>query len=207
MARELTYNGCYNGGASGVNVCSVGGTAGLVSGGMTYEQAVEFVKPYRDEASKLKAGIDYGAGQPGGSVIGTGFVHGVRATTDCHHGGLNNCVAFTQWFINNYTSATIMGLGNGKTVVGTLLSKNGFETYGNGRTPVAYAIFSDNHGGFGHTGVVLGIDEGKNEIYVGEAGCTAGFNATWPGVHKYSLSAWTNSSRYTYAYPRTILKL
>lgn len=198
-ATAFTYGGCYNGGLSGANVCRAV-SYGLSSGGMSYDEAVQFMSAYRSEAAKRKTG-NYGGGYTNGSVIGEGYV----GDAGCWAGTLNNCVAFSRWFVNNYTTAgpKSNAAGDGWTYANSLVSMDGFES--NGRVPIAYAIFSVLGGQYGHTGVVLGIDREKDEIYIGEAGCTAGYNDKWPGVHKYSLSAWTNSS-YNYAYPGDKLK-
>lgn len=186
-ARPVTYYG------QNCMICE-DESIGLISGGMTYEQAVKFMQPYVDEASKKKKD-DYGAGFANGSIIGPGWVY----DAGCRDGALNNCVAFSQWFINNYTTAhPEIGTNSGNGYVDTLIS-DGYTD--GGSTPRPYAVFST---GFesenGHTGVVLGINKEKNEIYIGEAGC-GGFDAVngWPGVHIGSLDEYT-SGAYKYAY-------
>lgn len=168
---------------------------GLVEGGMTYEQAVKFMQSYVDEASKQKPG-DYGAGSPNGTVIGPGWV----SDAGCSGGALNNCVAFSQWFVNNYTTAGLtFGTNHGKGYVDTMIS-GGFTD--GGTTPRAYAVFSTGFEDlYGHTGVVLGINKEKNEIYIGEAGCRIGYNVEqgWPGVHVEDLGEYTGGA-YRYAY-------
>lgn len=167
--------------------------SGLVAGGMTYEQAVKFMEPYVKEAAKQLHG-DYGA-QAGRTMIGDGWV----ADAGCWGGTLNNCVAFSQWFINNYTSVDPgIGTNDGVGYAGTLISAGGLTD--GGTTPKAYAIFSvGGSSSAGHTGVVLGINKDKGEIYIGEAGCTSGYTGTWPGVHIEQLSEYTGGA-YHYAY-------
>lgn len=169
--------------------------AGLIAGGMTYDQAVKFMQPYVNEASKQKFG-DYGDGYPNGSIIGPGLV----SDAGCKGGTLNNCVAFSQWFVNNYTSLDPgIGTNDGVGYVSTLIG--GGLTDG-GTTPRAYAVFSKaGPSAAGHTGVILGINKEKNEIYVGEAGCGIGFSSEygWPGVHIESLEEYS-SGAYRYAY-------
>ena len=177
---------------------------GLIDGGMTYEQAVEFVKPYREEASKLNVG-DYGEGTVNGTVIGSGLVSYVRGCAST----LNNCVAFSQWFVNNYTTIRQdIGTNDGIGYVGTLINSGGLTD--GGTTPRPYAVFSGpGSSAAGHTGVVLGINKNKNEIYIGEAACGGfytGDNFNYPGVNTYSLDEYTNGS-HVYAYTDEKLKL
>ena len=176
-------------------ICDNEDVNGLVEGGMTYEQAVKFMQSYVDEASKQKPG-DYGAGSPNGTVIGPGWV----SDAGCSGGALNNCVAFSQWFVNNYTTAGLtFGTNHGKGYVDTMIS-GGFTD--GGTTPRAYAVFSTGFEDlYGHTGVVLGINKEKNEIYIGEAGCRIGYNVEqgWPGVHVEDLGEYTGGA-YRYAY-------
>ena len=199
-ATALSYDGCYNGGNI-VDKCRPGGGTTLKTGGMTYEEAVSFMMRYRNEAAYKKFG-DYGAGYANGAVIGDGYV----GDAGCHDGTLNNCVAFSRWFVNNYTTAGPKSNagGDGQFYASSLISSDGFQD--GGTVPTAYAIFSKTGGEYGHTGVVLGINQEDDEIYIGEAGCTAGFTDTWPGVHKYSLSDYA-SGAYNYAYPGEKLKL
>ncbi|MBR3256086.1 hypothetical protein IKG10_00200 [Candidatus Saccharibacteria bacterium] len=178
--------------------------AGLIAGGMTYEQAVEFVKPYREEASKLNVG-DYGEGTANGTVIGSGLVSYVSGCAST----LNNCVAFSQWFVNNYTTIRQdIGTNDGIGYVGTLINSGGLTD--GGTTPRPYAVFSGpGSSAAGHTGVVLGINKNKNEIYIGEAACGGfytGDNFNYPGVNTYSLDEYTNGS-HVYAYTDEKLKL
>ncbi len=202
-ARALAYDGCYNGTIQGiVNICRATSVfASLRSGGMSYDEAVRFMAAYREEASYKKFGA-YGAGYPNGTVIGSGYV----GDAGCHDGTLNNCVAFSRWFVNNYTSAGPKSLasGDGWAYAASLVASDGFVD--NGTVPLPYAVFSQTGGSWGHTGVVLGVNTEKDEIYIGEAGCTAGYTDTWPGVHVYSLSTYTDAT-YNYAYPGDKLRL
>lgn len=220
----LSYGGCYNGNmAGGANVCRASlvlASAANVSmtsvptGGMTYEEAKAFMQAYRNEAS-LKKKVDYGAGQSGGTVIGNGYIH---YASGCSGGALNNCVAFSQWFVNNYTTAgPSFGQTAGSTYATKLINEAGFEN--GGQTPAPYAIFStgsgtaagDNSCGgyYNHTGVVLGINKEKGEAYIGEASCSQGYTDYWPGVHVKKLSEITNTGTcgYKYAYPGSKLKI
>ena len=189
-ALALTYDGCYTGGA---DVCR-NTSNGLSAGGMTYEQAEAFISNYRKEAAKEKRG-NYGRGYSNGSILGDGWI----ADAGCSHGTLNNCVAFSQWFINNYTTmdpgiGTTDGWGYTEKLIGNGLTDGG-------KVPKAYAIFSTTS--FNHTGVVLGVNTEKNEVYIGEASCSYAYP---PSVHIKDLSVLTNGD-YKYAYTDGKLKL
>ena len=192
-ALALTYNGCYGGGTS---VCR-STSNGLVDGGMTYEQAVEFMKPYAMEAAKEKFG-DYGDNTTNGTVIGNGRIYSVG----CSHGTLNNCVAFSQWFLGNYTElGPVVGTVNGWDYTNYLINDVSNKLQDGGRIPRAYAIFSTIS--YNHTGVVLGVNKDKNEVYIGEASC--GYYYA-PSVHTKSLDEMTNGN-YRYAYTDGKLKM
>ena len=73
-------------------------------------------------------------------------------------------------------------------------------------TPRAYAIFSCtacSSSGYGHTGVVLGVDEANDKIIIGEAGC--GSSIDYIGAKERSLTEFMNGD-YTYVYLDSILK-
>ena len=222
-ALSLSYDGCWDGGTSS-NVCrnvSDGGS-GLKEGGMSYDEAVSFMAKYRNEASKKLRG-DYGKGQQNGDVIGDGLVYDVKSSDPCPDGTLNNCSAFTQWFVNNYTTVgPNFGSTSGSKYVDLLIESGGFED--GGQVPQVYAVFSTGCGDEAgdacispttgksyrnHTGVILGIDEEKGLVYTGEAGCTVGFNDEWPGVFTYTIEEMTNTGEngYKFAYPGGKIKL
>ena len=179
------------------SVCE-GSEGGLKAGGMTKEEAEEFIKPYYNEAIKRKTGA-YGENTTNGIVIGNGIV----GDAGCANGTLNNCVAFSQWFVNNYTDyGPGAGTDNGVGYAGTLIRSYGLED--GGTTPRAYAIFSTGFGTqYGHTGVVLGVDEERGVMYTGEAHC--GVEYGFPEVNEISLSTAT-SGAYRYAYTDGKLK-
>jgi len=120
--------------------------------------------------------------------------------TGCSGGPLANCVAFSQYFINRYTTKKYVHTSDGRGVVKDLLGM-GFTD--GGHTPKAYAIFSRNSGTYGHTGVVLGIDTANNSILIGEASC--GDPLSQVDAHVYKLSKFS-SGDYTYAYTDGLLK-
>lgn len=182
---------------SGSHTCS-----GLASGGVTDVEAQAIM----DEYHQLQ--IEYADCHDShiiGSVVYCSPYHVQK--TGCSGGPLSNCVAFSQYFINRYTTYAnkeggIGGLPNGVDVVNTLLSREGFTD--GGTEPRAYAIFSKpGPSAAGHTGVVLRVDLENNIVLVGEAGCSA---YDWTGVHTYSLDE-MRSGTYTYAYTDNILLL
>lgn len=162
---------------------SCGGS--LVEGGMSLDEGIAFMNEYKNNPSN----VDYIGG----------------AGRDCAGGPLSNCVSFSAYFINKYT--TFQGFmtgapGNGSTVVANVISRN--PTVKNGHSPRPYAIFSTPSGSSmcgsvkcGHTGVILGVDTSKGVVIVGEAGCPGGTD--WDTAREYPLSQF-DSDAYTYAY-------
>ena len=166
---------------------------------MTLEEAKKFMFSYVQEASRQLRG-DYF------------FENALVKDSSCPNGTLNNCSAFTQWFLNRYTTLGPSGanIWQGSSAVSNYVSA-GQLTYG-GKTPRLYAVVSMGpetgtaDGWPNHTAIVLGINEQSNEIILGEAGCSASF---LPNAYVYSLSDYTNSpSPYgpTYAYTDSVLK-
>ena len=180
----------------------VGGGA-LKDGGFdTLEEAQEFMKAYREEARKRKKGSYSFSGA---------FVY----DGGCNDGTLNNCSAFSEWFVNKYTTAgpNISAYQGADTVKNLLSLNKGFEN--GGKVPHAYAVFSSGpfegqaDGWWNHTGVVLGVNQEKNQMIIGDASCHNGFTDRYPGAAVVDLDKWTNSSsKYgpTYAYTDNILK-
>lgn len=131
-----------------------GGGGGTISeGGLNEEQAKKFMMNYGGDADgesrKAIPKLWYSCGGPGGS----------------------NCVSFSAFFLNKFTSTPKNEqLGDGHAVVSTLASR-GVPT---GKTPRVGAVFSWSGGQYGHTGVVLGIH--GDTIIVGHASCGRGNN-------------------------------
>ena len=151
------------------DVCDDGDSGGqLKAGGFdTVEEATAFMQSYIDAASP--GGKYYGKS---GSIL-FGVKNGRINDGGCPYGVLNNCVAFSQWFINNYTTLgpNWNDVANGKYMVDKL-EKAGLER---GNEPRPYAVFS-NEGvsEYGHTGVILGVNTETQKAIIGEAACQEG---------------------------------
>lgn len=179
--------GMYSAGTGTPTEC--GGN--LSAGGMTSEQAVGFMDNYKNNPSNSQ-------------YIGT-------AAPGCNGGPLSNCVSFSMYFINKYT--TIDGTqraGNGGIVASNLVAHNPDLNLETGHSPRPFAVFSTAYGSdqcdggvCGHTGVVLGVDTVNQKIIIGEAGCSS--PASWDGAHEYDLADYDNES-YTYVYTEAFLK-
>ena len=160
----------------------------LVDGG--FKTVDEARKGVMNEYRSIKY-RSYGESKEGDAYLSKYHIPRVN----CKVSALENCVSFSKWFINRFTNKEVTAIGDGGQVVSNLINNYGFS---NGKTePKPYAIFSTGDGGFGHTGVILGIDKARNKIIIGEAGCFADFNFT--DAKEENLSKFTNGS-YTYAY-------
>ncbi len=166
---------------------------GLVSGGMTLEEAKAFMLAYRQRASLTEKQIEQF--EIGGMPMA--FVH----DAGCRDGTLNNCVAFSQWFVNAYAipNNQLRDTTNGKDYAVHLIASRNFIDGGN--VPRAYAVMSKpGPTDAGHTGIVLGIDMERGKIIIGEASCNGGWNDDFPGANEYDLSIYTAATiRYAYA--------
>lgn len=193
-AKEIFAKYSGIGTAAGENSgCDTGGGS-IAEGGLTEQQAKQFV-------------MNYGANRGGDSAK---YTYG---NWDNCNGGGSNCVTFSQFFLNKFTSeGQLHTMGNGEAVVGNL-SKKGVPT---GKTPRVYAVFSWDNGGYGHTGVVLGVR--GDTVIVGHASCGhdgigkgdgtyAGGGSGFIKVGKISNSSvWLGHdiSGITFAYPRNV---
>lgn len=166
---------------------------GLAAGGMTLEEAKKWIEDtYKKNPEESRKFLG-GAGQ------------------DCPGGPLANCVSFSAWFINKYTSLKGFGddrtdgPGNGGDVVGNIVARN--PEVQSGHSPRPYAIFSTWTTGaeFGHTGVVLGVDTERGKVIIGEAACSDSKGMEWITAREKDLSSW-DSDDYIYAYIDGYLK-
>lgn len=163
---------------------NVTGNGTLISGGMTLEQAKEYMKNYENIAKQKLPASTYSVND-----------------TQCIGGSYYNCVAFTQYFITVNTNKKAPDLGNGVVVVSQLIQKNLAQD--GGHTPKIYAVFSQYipDSAAGHTGIVLGITD--KSIIIGEANChSSKSHYTTPGAiraREISIEEATGKN-YTYAY-------
>lgn len=117
--------------------------------GLTYEQAKTFMKHYGANLS------DSSSDAAGSALWGM-----------CNGGG-SNCVTFSAFFYNKFTSNNRKTFGNGFEVVNNLKNDNNVTI---GTRAKVWSIFSWSNGGYGHTGVILGHHDGK--WIVGHASCS-----------------------------------
>lgn len=155
------------GGGDECDICAGSDDSGgqLKAGGFdTVEEATKFMQSYIDAAS------------PGGKYykyfddVKFGVKNGIIHNDTCPYGVLNNCVAFSQWFVNNYTTVgpDWYNVTNGVGLVDALV-KQGLKR---GTEPRPYAIFSINKPtADGHTGVILGVNTSTKKVIVGDAAC------------------------------------
>lgn len=171
----------------GVNCCSTDGSsdsgsgAAIKDGGYTSvsEANKAIMNPYK--------------------IMGNGITKYGAVDVGCVGGITSNCSAFSTYFVNRYfkTGATQV---NGRDTVKHLISKGWKD---GGHTPTVYAVFSQNSaacltGSSNHTGVVLGIDQARDKIIIGEAGCSSPFS--WTQARERSLKCFSKAP-FTYAHP------
>lgn len=156
--------------------CSVG------EGGLTEDQAKKLMDFYRNDPNAASVrGMDWFF-NPGPG--------------DCN--GKPNCTAFTTYFIGKYTSLEVNAMGDGLNKVDNLLGINpGAQS---GDTPKPFAAFQTGTGGFGHTGIILGIN--GSSVIIGEANCGQGD----AGIRVRTISIEEASSGYKYMYTDGALK-
>lgn len=164
-----------------------GCTTGLIAGGMDMQEALAFMETYKTSPDSI-------------NYIG-------RAATNCSGGALANCVSFSAYFINKYT--TIQGFvnqapGHGISVASNMIDRN--PGISSGTEPRPYAVFSrpsPNGSAYGHTGVILGVDTVSGKVIVGEAVCDESMDSVT--ANEYTLAEMSNG-KYTYVYTDGLLK-
>lgn len=128
---------------------------GLKEGGLNLEEAKKFMEHFK----KVGEG-DLQRMYPGG---GPG---------DCGYGKADNCVGFSTWFFNMYTTIKSYPSGDGRQTAEGVAAHTGVKPT---KTPTVYSVFSvpgfvpNYTSEYGHTGVVLGIE--KDKLIIGEANC------------------------------------
>ncbi|MGW5927728.1 phage tail tip lysozyme [Streptomyces anulatus] len=136
------------------NCTSTGGSSvSLRDGGMTQQEAQALVDLFNREGGKF---LDDRYG-PGG---GPGSCNGNHAM---------NCVSFSTYFVNKYTTFQTYPVGDGKETAYAIARESGQQM---SSTPTAYSVGSGpGYGPAGHTLVVLGVQGDK--VILGEAGYCA----------------------------------
>ncbi|MEU7156134.1 phage tail tip lysozyme [Streptomyces chrestomyceticus] len=130
-----------------------GSSVSLRDGGMTQEEAQALVSLFNKEGDKF---LDDRYG-PGG---GPGSCRGNHAM---------NCVSFSTYFVNKYTTFQTFPAGDGKDTAYTIANETGKKMQS---TPVPYSVGSAPGSiPAGHTLVVLGVQGDK--VILGEAGYCA----------------------------------
>ena len=103
----------------------------------------------------------------------------------CHDGPFYNCVAFSRWFVIEYTTVPEAAncAGPGYTIASCMAGKS--DSFKMSDEPKAYSVFSYGTGCSGtaadgcsnHTGVVVNVNEDKS-IDVLQTGCSGGRDYT-----------------------------
>jgi len=138
-------------------VSTKGSDLAMGEGGLNLEQATELMALYRTEGEGFLQSR-YGAGGPG----------------DCGYGKADNCVGFTTYFVNKYTSFQQYAMGNGIDTAGSMARMTGKTL---SQTPTVYSVASGpGSGSAGHTFVVLGIE--GDQAVIGEAACGTNHRGT-----------------------------
>lgn len=116
--------------------------------------------------------------------------YGVVLTPTGHYH--DNCVAFSTWFINNYTEISYTYPPDGRDLVRDFYNKNKskYPDMKIDSEPSVYSVASWSASGQftrsgNHTGIVVGIDEASDTILIAEA---AWGNPGFTGVHERKLS-------------------
>lgn len=136
------------------------GSCTISEGGLTEEQASKLMEYYKHGDPDVLSFIT--------CTVGDCICSGA----DLREQATANCTNFSDYFTNKFTSYQGVSTNGNKVVNGMAAANPGGKT---GPEPQVFSIFSGGSG-FGHTGVVLGI-EGENLI-IGEASCNRGHAGT-----------------------------
>ncbi len=130
--------------------CSYNGSTEIDEGGLTYEQAKQFV-------------INYGKNTDGWveGVLGNSMWN-VIDSLGCNGGEGSNCVSFSKFFMDNFTDTPYPG-GNGDQIAGNIPDQSKVDD-----SPGVFAIIS---GKPNHTAVILGCHDGS--CVIGQASCSS----------------------------------
>ncbi|MGW6600527.1 phage tail tip lysozyme [Streptomyces sp. NPDC055036] len=135
------------------NCTTEGDSVALKNSGMTQEEAQALVDLFNREGDKF---LDDRYGDQGGPG-------------SCGSNHAMNCVSFSTYFVNKYTTFQTYPVGDGKRTAYTIAEETGKKMQS---TPVPYSVGSGpGYDPAGHTLVVLGVQGDK--VIVGEAGYCA----------------------------------
>lgn len=130
-----------------------GSSVSLKDGGMTQEEAQALVDLFNKEGGKF---LDDRYGPDGGPG-------------SCNGNHAKNCVSFSTYFVNKYTTFQTYPAGDGKETAYTIARETGKQM---SSIPTAYSVGSGpGYGPAGHTLGVLGVQGDK--VTLGEAGYCA----------------------------------
>lgn len=121
----------------------------------------------------------------------------------CAGGLKQNCSSFSTYFANRYYKMKGQATQRNGNKQAESIAAQGLKT---GRKPKAFAVWSQNYSDcgiytsgppYGHTGVILGINRSKGEVFIGQAAC----NLFVAKASKVDLKCLEKSSKFTYVYP------
>lgn len=179
-----------------------GNSSGICQGGLSVEQIKSFMTDYYTQSC-----TDWG----------------IYCANSSAGGPMANCVTFVQYFLTRYNNKglTITATGNGADVVTNLINRNigivgvngtGGPTDTYGTEPRVFAVFGIHKGShinpatgipYGHTGMVLGINEEEGKIYIGQAALDASMQYSLTTIEQ-NLDDYTNKE-YMFAYTEGFL--
>lgn len=174
---------------TGVSSC---GDSDLKPGGMTEEEAEQLMEKYKKLVLEYKGKTQFSMTAKNGETRSwSNNCSAQDSDGRTYDGVLKNCVSFTKWFVYTYVDipAGFEIQGDGAQVVG-YMKGDGFPT---GTEPRPYAVFSWSNSGYGHTGIVLGVNDDGSFI-VGESSCSARWDSPMiahVGKHTLDDHDWT----------------
>jgi hypothetical protein len=146
------------------------GACSLKAGGMTAEQAQAWLDAtgYNDSSNDIHR------------VYNLAGWNTTAPDTFCQStngaiGSRDNCSGFSKYFITAWTSLTVLQVNGGK-FAHEVVNSNPGANVSFGSEPRPYSIFSFGtssgaYAGYGHTGLVIGVDAESGQLVTVEAGC------------------------------------
>lgn len=170
----------YTLGCSGSDETTTGGA--LAADGLDQAGAQKVIDLYLSEGDAF---LDnkYGSGGPG--TCGEGEHAGKHSV---------NCVSFSIYFMNKYTTFNQYAPGNGESTADSIAAISGKTT---SKTPTAYSVFSiaggtgGVYGAAGHTGVVMGITDDESLIIAQAGYCRSPGEVTLVAKSVWQTESWS----------------